>query len=114
MVDDGNGSLVRLCSISQSGRNRPRRARSPSRAYRRVANAVERLIHFPSLDRRPLKEPSKSKFEANFPADRLALYERDRYSAAIRSGELLFISGRVEAQRWLTEPDFEAQVRLPG
>ena len=33
--------------------------------------------------------------DAVFPAGRQALYEINRYSAAIRSGDLLFVSGQV-------------------
>lgn len=54
-----------------------------------------------------------SKREAIFPADRQALYERNRYSAAIRSGDLLFVSGQVGSREdGSPEPDFEMQVRL--
>jgi len=48
-----------------------------------------------------------------FPADRHALYEKHGYSAAIRSGDLLFVSGQVGSRAdGSPEPDFEAQVRL--
>ncbi|MBB3523899.1 enamine deaminase RidA (YjgF/YER057c/UK114 family) [Rhizobium leguminosarum] len=51
--------------------------------------------------------------EAIFPADRHALYEEHGYSAAIRSGDLLFVSGQVGSRPDGTaEPDFERQVRL--
>jgi enamine deaminase RidA (YjgF/YER057c/UK114 family) len=51
--------------------------------------------------------------EAVFPADRQALYEKHRYSAAVRSGDLLFVSGQVGSRPdGSPEPDFEAQVRL--
>lgn len=51
--------------------------------------------------------------EAIFPADRHALYEQHGYSAAIRSGDLLFVSGQVGSRAdGSPEPDFEAQVRL--
>jgi enamine deaminase RidA (YjgF/YER057c/UK114 family) len=50
--------------------------------------------------------------EAMFPADRHALYEAHRYSAAIRSGDLLFVSGQVGSRPdGSPEPDFERQVR---
>lgn len=50
--------------------------------------------------------------EAIFPADRLAIYQRDRYSAAIRSGDLLFVSGQVGSRTdGSPEPDFTTQVR---
>lgn len=51
--------------------------------------------------------------EAIFPANRHALYEEHGYSAAIRSGDLLFVSGQVGSRTDGTpEPDFERQVRL--
>ena len=50
--------------------------------------------------------------EAVFPADRHALYEKHGYSAAVRSGDLLFVSGQVGSRPdGSPEPDFEAQVR---
>ncbi|GAA0589608.1 RidA family protein [Caenispirillum bisanense] len=50
--------------------------------------------------------------EPVFPADRHALYEQHGYSAAIRSGDLLFVSGQVGSRPdGSPEPDFEAQVR---
>ena len=51
--------------------------------------------------------------EAIFPAGRHALYEAHGYSAAIRSGELLFVSGQVGSRSDGTpEPDFRRQVVL--
>lgn len=53
--------------------------------------------------------------EAVFPANegRHALYNMHRYSAAIRSGDLLFISGQVGSREdGSPHPDFEGQVRL--
>ncbi len=51
--------------------------------------------------------------EAIFPANRHALYEEHGYSAAIRSGDLLFVSGQVGSRADGTpEPDFDRQVRL--
>ena len=51
--------------------------------------------------------------EAIFPAGRHALYEEHSYSAAIRSGDLLFVSGQVGSRSDGTpEPDFERQVQL--
>jgi len=51
--------------------------------------------------------------EAIFPASRHALYEQHGYSAAIRSGDLLFVSGQVGSREDGTpEPDFATQVRL--
>lgn len=54
-----------------------------------------------------------TKSEAIFPARRQALYDMHRYSAAIRSGDLLFISGQVGAREdGSPEPDFRKQVEL--
>ncbi|EOI3465111.1 RidA family protein [Cronobacter dublinensis] len=51
--------------------------------------------------------------EPVFPAHRHTLYEEHGYSAAIRSGDLLFVSGQVGSRADGTpEPDFDAQVRL--
>lgn len=51
--------------------------------------------------------------EPVYPAGRHALYDRHRYSAAIRSGDLLFVSGQVGSQDdGSPEPNFERQVRL--
>ncbi|MBT1860574.1 RidA family protein [Enterobacter hormaechei subsp. hoffmannii] len=48
-----------------------------------------------------------------FPVNRHALYEEHGYSAAIRSGDLLFVSGQVCSRSDGTpEPDFAAQVQL--
>ncbi|KQQ86134.1 RidA family protein [Aureimonas sp. Leaf324] len=50
--------------------------------------------------------------QAIIPANRHALYDAHRYSAAIRSGDLLFVSGQVGSREdGSPEPDFEAQVR---
>ena len=51
--------------------------------------------------------------QAVFPANRHALYEQHGYSAAVRSDDLLFVSGQVGSRPdGSPEPDFEAQVRL--
>jgi len=51
--------------------------------------------------------------DAVFPAGRQDLYTLHGYSAAIRSGDLLFVSGQVGSHGdGSPEPDFEAQVRL--
>jgi enamine deaminase RidA (YjgF/YER057c/UK114 family) len=48
-----------------------------------------------------------------FPPGRQALYEMHRYSAAVRSGDLLFVSGQVGSREDGTpEPDFAKQVQL--
>ena len=50
---------------------------------------------------------------AVFPAGQHSLYAEHRYSAAIRSGDLLFVSGQVGSREDGTpEPDFQQQVRL--
>ncbi|SEA99836.1 RidA family protein [Rubrimonas cliftonensis] len=49
--------------------------------------------------------------DAIFPAGRHALYEKHGYSAAVRSGELLFVSGQVGSRTdGSPEPDFASQV----
>lgn len=51
--------------------------------------------------------------DAVFPAGRQALYEKNRYSPAIRSNGFLFVSGQVGSRAdGSPEPDLEAQVRL--
>lgn len=51
--------------------------------------------------------------DAITPPGRHALYDRNRYSAAIRSGDLLFVSGQVGSREdGSPEPDFESQVQL--
>ncbi|WP_457588339.1 RidA family protein [Ensifer canadensis] len=48
-----------------------------------------------------------------FPENRHALYEAHGYSAAIASGDLLFVSGQVGSREdGSPEPDFADQVRL--
>jgi enamine deaminase RidA (YjgF/YER057c/UK114 family) len=48
-----------------------------------------------------------------FPAGPRVLYERNRYSPAIRSNGFLFVSGQVGSRPdGSPEPDLEAQVRL--
>ena len=48
-----------------------------------------------------------------FPPGRQALYERNRYSPAIRANGLLFVSGQVGSRKdGSAEPDLAAQVRL--
>ncbi len=54
-----------------------------------------------------------SKRDAIFPAGRQALYEINKYSAAIRSDDLLFVSGQVGSREdGSPEPVFEKQVQL--
>jgi enamine deaminase RidA (YjgF/YER057c/UK114 family) len=49
--------------------------------------------------------------ETIFPPGRHALHEKNGYSAAIRSGDLLFVSGQVGSREdGSPEPDFERQV----
>jgi enamine deaminase RidA (YjgF/YER057c/UK114 family) len=48
-----------------------------------------------------------------FPAGKHALYEAHGYSAAVRSGDLLFVSGQVGSrQDGTAEPDYTSQVEL--
>jgi enamine deaminase RidA (YjgF/YER057c/UK114 family) len=54
-----------------------------------------------------------TKRDAIFPAGRCALYEINRYSAAIRPGDLLFVSGQVgSCEHGSPEPVFESQVQF--
>ncbi len=54
-----------------------------------------------------------SKRDAIFPAGRQDLYIMNSYSAAIRSGDLLFVSGQVGSRDdGSAEPDLEKQIRL--
>ncbi|MFY3383923.1 RidA family protein [Paracidovorax sp. MALMAid1276] len=47
-----------------------------------------------------------------FPSGRQALYERHRYSPAVRANGFLFVSGQVGSREdGSPEPEFEAQVR---
>lgn len=51
--------------------------------------------------------------EAVFPSGRRALYERNRYSPAIKSNGFLFVSGQVGSREdGSPEPDLKMQVRL--
>ncbi|MEH6665480.1 MAG: RidA family protein [Brevundimonas sp.] len=53
-----------------------------------------------------------TKPEPVYPADRHALYDAHGYSAAIRSGDLLFVSGQVGSRAdGSPEPDYTQQVR---
>lgn len=54
-----------------------------------------------------------TKRKAIFPENRHALYEAHGYSAAVRSGDLLFVSGQVGSRiDGSPEPDFAKQVEL--
>ena len=54
-----------------------------------------------------------TKRDAVFPANRHALYEAHGYSAAIHSGDLLFVSGQVGSHPdGSSEPDLAKQVSL--
>ena len=54
-----------------------------------------------------------SKRDVIFPEGRQALYETNSYSAAVRSGDLLFVSGQVGSREdGSPEPVFERQVQL--
>jgi enamine deaminase RidA (YjgF/YER057c/UK114 family) len=59
------------------------------------------------------KGNAMAKRDAIFPTYRHALYDVHRYSAAIRSGDLLFVSGQVGSRKdGSPEPDFPRQVQL--
>lgn len=54
-----------------------------------------------------------TKRDVVFPSGRQALYEQNTYSAAVRSGDFLFVSGQVGSREdGSPEPDFAAQVQL--
>lgn len=54
-----------------------------------------------------------AKRDVVIPPGRHALYERDRYSPAIRSNGFLFVSGQVGSrENGSPEPDLKAQARL--
>lgn len=54
-----------------------------------------------------------TKRDVVFPPGRQALYEKNRYSPAVRSNGFLFVSGQVGSRPdGSPEPDLEAQVRL--
>ena len=53
-----------------------------------------------------------TKRDVVFPAGRQALYERNRYSPAVRSDGFLFVSGQVGSREdGSPEPELQAQVR---
>src|SRR5690606_29299192 len=59
------------------------------------------------------KEHELTQRKAIFPKNRHALYEEHGYSAAIRSGDLMFVSGQVGSREdGSPKPDFADQVRL--
>lgn len=54
-----------------------------------------------------------TKRDVVFPPGRQALYERNRYSPAVKSNGFLFVSGQVGSREdGSPEPDLEKQVRL--
>lgn len=54
-----------------------------------------------------------NKRDVVFPPGRQALYERNRYSPAVRSDGFLFVSGQVGSREdGSPEPDLDAQVRV--
>lgn len=67
----------------------------------------------PGRSLEPFKRDPMTKRDAIFPAGRHALYEKHGYSAAIRSSDLLFVSGQVGSRAdGSPEPDFARQVQL--
>lgn len=67
------------------------------------------------MDAAALREETMtmSKRDAIFPAGRHALYEKHGYSAAVRTGDLLFVSGQVGSREdGSAEPDYSKQVQL--
>jgi enamine deaminase RidA (YjgF/YER057c/UK114 family) len=65
-----------------------------------------------SLHRQFIEEMTMTNRDVVFPPERRALYERNRYSPAIRSNGFLFVSGQVGSREdGSPEPDLETQVR---
>jgi enamine deaminase RidA (YjgF/YER057c/UK114 family) len=59
------------------------------------------------------KEKIMTARDVVFPPGRQALYEKNRYSPAVRANGLLFVSGQVGSREdGSPEPDLQAQVRL--
>lgn len=60
-----------------------------------------------------MSKVNTNKRDVVFPPGRQALYEKNRYSPAVRAGGLLFVSGQVGSRAdGSPEPELEAQVRL--
>lgn len=71
-------------------------------AYVKLPNALRKDFHTNFLKRIAMTRT------AIFPQDRHALYEQHGYSAAIKSQDLLFVSGQVGSREdGSPEPDFE-------
>jgi enamine deaminase RidA (YjgF/YER057c/UK114 family) len=61
---------------------------------------------------RPIQEIDMTVRDVVFPAGRQALYEKNRYSPAVRANGLLFVSGQVGSRDdGSPEPELDAQVR---
>jgi enamine deaminase RidA (YjgF/YER057c/UK114 family) len=80
-------------------------------------SARQRCVEFLHRDSGPVSAHSRRRTMAQrdvvFPAGRQALYEKNRYSPAIRSNGFLFVSGQVGSRPdGSVEPDLEKQVRL--
>lgn len=84
--------------------------------YETARQAVNLKAAVQVVKRRPTTikmDGNMTQRNAIFPADRHALYEAHGYSAAIRSGDFLFVSGQVGSRSDGTpEPDFGRQVQL--
>jgi enamine deaminase RidA (YjgF/YER057c/UK114 family) len=62
---------------------------------------------------RPLQRHKHDNTRSRFPFGRQALYERNRYSPAIKSNGFLFVSGQVGSREdGSPEEDLNAQIRL--
>lgn len=76
--------------------------------YIKWSPACEAPLHAPNAN----EVEEMTQRDAIFPADRHSLYEAHGYSAAIRSGDLLFVSGQVGSREDGTpDPDYQSQVR---
>src|SRR5690606_9205697 len=85
----------------------------PDIRIRRVYNFSRSITSKGWAPHSPRPEETMTQRQAVFPAGRHALYETHSYSAAIRSGDLLFVSGQVGSRPdGSPEPDFNKQVQL--
>ena len=79
-----------------------------------IRGVCDKYIHIrPVYGHYTQKDESMNKREAIFPTGRQDLYEKNNYSAAIKSGDLLFVSGQVGSRPdGSPEPDYKKQVQL--
>lgn len=84
-----------------------------SRLFIRPISSLYSVFTFTGLISPQHKGTNMTAREAVFPFGRQALYERNRYSPAIKSNGFLFVSGQVGSHEdGSPEHDLKAQVRL--